>query len=264
MKKYYIAVDCEGVACAVGARGEGLGTGKNYEFACLQATREANAAAKALFDAGAEEVMIWDAHGRGVNLQYDLLDKRCRILLGAGHKGRFVGLDSSWTAVLFIGYHAMGGSCDATLSHTFSSRTIQYYKLDGKPAGELAIDGAYAGELDVPVLFCAGDESCVEEARRTFGPIAAVETKRNLSWNSAITKHPLKVCEEIYASVFNAAQEGPCVKPYKLPKPLEVEIRFSRADEAAAFRRSDRWGKEWSFADAFTRKGEISSVRELF
>ena len=90
MKKYYIAVDCEGVACAVGARGEGLGTGKNYEFACLQATREANAAAKALFDAGAEEVMIWDAHGRGVNLQYDLLDKRCRILLGAGHKGRFV------------------------------------------------------------------------------------------------------------------------------------------------------------------------------
>ena len=32
--KYYIAVDCEGAACAVGSSGLGLGDGENYRF-CL-------------------------------------------------------------------------------------------------------------------------------------------------------------------------------------------------------------------------------------
>ena len=45
--KFYIAVDCEGPACVVGEPGKGLGSGENYRFACLQATREANAAARA-------------------------------------------------------------------------------------------------------------------------------------------------------------------------------------------------------------------------
>ena len=93
--KFYIAVDCEGPACVVGEPGKGLGSGENYRFACLQATREANAAARALFDAGAQEVVVWDAHGTGVNLQYDLLDPRCRILLGSGHRGRFAGMDKT-------------------------------------------------------------------------------------------------------------------------------------------------------------------------
>ena len=137
-KKYYIAVDCEGVACAVGQSGAGLGNGENYRFACRQAAREAAAAARALFDSGAAEVLVWDAHGTGVNLDYDLLDPRCRILLGAGHRGRFVGLEPDWTAVLFIGYHAMEGTRDAVLAHTFSSKTFQSYRLNGQPAGELA------------------------------------------------------------------------------------------------------------------------------
>ena len=72
--KYYIAVDCEGVACAVGTPGVGLADSENYRFACLQATREANAAVRALFDAGADEVTVWDAHGSGINLLYDELD----------------------------------------------------------------------------------------------------------------------------------------------------------------------------------------------
>ena len=135
--KFYIAVDCEGPACVVGEPGKGLGSGENYRFACLQATREANAAARALFDAGAQEVVVWDAHGTGVNLQYDLLDPRCRILLGSGHRGRFAGMDKSYTAVLFIGYHARENTSRAVLAHTFCSTAFQYYKLDGKEAASL-------------------------------------------------------------------------------------------------------------------------------
>ncbi len=44
-----------GCACVVDEPGKGLGTGENYQFARRQAAREANAAARALFDAGARE-----------------------------------------------------------------------------------------------------------------------------------------------------------------------------------------------------------------
>lgn len=219
--KFYIAVDCEGPACVVGEPGKGLGSGENYRFACLQATREANAAARALFDAGAQEVVVWDAHGTGVNLQYDLLDPRCRILLGSGHRGRFAGMDKSYTAVLFIGYHARENTSRAVLAHTFCSTAFQYYKLDGKEAGELAIDAAYAGELGVPVLFCAGDDACVAEARALFPGLAAVVTKEALSWTSALSRHPQAVCDDIYrtvrAAVPGAGRSSPIACPALSP-----------------------------------------------
>ncbi|PWM26200.1 MAG: peptidase M55, partial [Clostridiales bacterium] len=78
-KRFYISVDLEGVACAVGSYGQGLSEGtKNYSAACAQGSREAAAAARALFDHGAADVVVWDGHGTGVNLDYSVFDRRCR------------------------------------------------------------------------------------------------------------------------------------------------------------------------------------------
>lgn len=262
--KFYIAVDCEGPACVVGEPGAGLGRGENYRFACLQATREADAAARALLDAGAQDVVVWDAHGSGVNLQYDLLDPRCRILLGSGHRGRFAGMDESCTAVLFIGYHARENTARAVLAHTFSSAAFQYYKLNGQEAGELAIDAAYAGELGVPVLFCAGDSACVAEARALFPGVSAVETKQALSWTSAISLHPQAACDAIYRAVRDAVPRIGTLAPYRLPHPLPVEIRYKRMEDAARAVLTDREGRAFSQPDPFTRAGVVESVTALF
>lgn len=262
--KYYISVDCEGVACAAGIPGVGLGDGDGYRFAAREATLEAAAAAGALFDAGAERVIVWDSHGGGVNLDYDLLDPRCEILLGAGHRGRFVGLEEDFTAVLFIGYHAMAGSPGGTLSHTYSSKAFQSYRLNGRPVGELAVDAAYAGEKGVPVLFCAGDDFCVREARAFFGDIAAVETKRSLSWSSALSRHPQAVRRDIRDTVLAAAQAGPRVPPFTIPGPVEAEIRYQRSDAAASAQLTDMYGRPFSSPDPYTRKGVLRSVTDLF
>ena len=76
--RFAIAVDCEGVACGVGSPGASLNSSRNLEFAKLQATREASAAARGLFDAGAEQVIVWDNHNGSLNLSYDDLDERLR------------------------------------------------------------------------------------------------------------------------------------------------------------------------------------------
>ena len=109
-KKFVISVDGEGLACVVGDPTNGLSGSANYPFAVEEAVREVNAAAKALFDHGAEEVIVWDSHGMGVNIAYEKLDSRCKILLGLGHQTRFPLLDDSFGGVLLLGYHSCAGT----------------------------------------------------------------------------------------------------------------------------------------------------------
>ena len=78
--KFAIGVDCEGGACAVGSPGASLNSSRNLEFAQLQATREADAAARGLFDAGVDQVIVWDNHNGSPNLSYDSLVRAVRSL----------------------------------------------------------------------------------------------------------------------------------------------------------------------------------------
>ena len=264
MKRFYIGVDCEGVACAVGIPGQSIGTGDNYRFAARQATREADAAARALFDMGAEEVWVWDNHGGGTNLDYDLLDPRCRIVLGSGHHGRFPAIDGSFGGVLFIGYHAREGSCPAVLSHTYSSVAYHRFGINGQSMGEMEIDAAFAGKAGVPVIFAASDNVGVAQAKEAFPWIETVATKAALSWNSAISLHPQEACRQIYEAVKRACQRLEEMERYTISEPLEVSLSFKRMDAANAAPLYDRERRPFRFADAYTREGTLDHLEDLF
>lgn len=263
-KKFFIGVDCEGVACTVGAPGVGLSSSENFAWAQKQATREANAATTALFDMGAEEVIVWDNHHSGVNLDYDQLDERCKILLGSGHKGRFVTIDESFGGVLFIGYHSRENVQDAVLAHTYSSVAYQYYKINGQEVGEIEIDAAFAGEHNVPVIFVSSDDKMIAQANASFPWAETVITKQSLSWSSAVSKHPKTVCTQIYEGVKKAAGRLDTMQPYTFTNPLDVEIRFKRMDNAASATLVDMNGERFTHKDAFTRIGRVRSIRNLF
>ena len=263
-KRFYIGVDCEGVACAVGIPGQNLGQEENYAFAALEATREANAAAQALFDMGAEEVIVWDNHHSGINLHYDLLDPRCRILNGSGHHGRFPRIDGSFGGVLFIGYHAREGSQTAVLAHTYSSAAYHRFSINGKPVGEMEIDAAYAGKAGVPVIFAASDDVAVGQARESFPWAETVATKEALSWNSAISLHPQEACRQIYEGVKKACARLEEMQPFTFAEPMEVSICFKRLDAANAAKLYDRERRPFAFADPFTREGTLEKLEDLF
>src|SRR5690348_15999589 len=163
--KFLIGVDLEGVACVVGAPGGTLNDSRNLEFAKLQGSREADEAARGLFDGGATQVIIWDNHGGSLNLHYDLLDKRCDIALGVNFR-RVPALDDSFSGIGFVGYHAMDNTAEAVIAHTFSSATFQWMKINGQEVGEMAIDAAIAGSMGVPLILCASDDKGVAEAKR--------------------------------------------------------------------------------------------------
>lgn len=262
--KFCISVDLEGVACTVGSYGQGVPDGsKNYSFAALQATREANAAAEALFDNGAKEIIVWDCHGTGVNLDYDKLNRGCKIAMGAGSRTRFPGVDETYDGVLFIGYHAYDAP-KATLAHVYSSATFSAHLINGKPAGELQIDAAIAGKRGVKTLFVSSDDLCVAQAKESFPWANTVVTKQSLAWNSCISKHPLEVCKEIYSSVADAVKNIVSMKTYTIETPFELTLSYKRIEYAqgCSFRNPD--GTLFEVVDAYTRRGYIDDPEQYF
>lgn len=75
--------------------------------------------------AGAAGVTVWDCHGTGVNLDYNLFDKRCEFMLGAGSRLRFPGIEEGYAGVLFLGYHAYDAPGRYTCARVFLPRPFR-------------------------------------------------------------------------------------------------------------------------------------------
>ncbi|MBS13748.1 MAG: peptidase M55 [Gemmatimonadetes bacterium] len=259
--KFAIGVDCEGVAGGVGSPGASLNSSRNLEFAKRQATREASTAAKGLFDAGAEQVIVWDNHNGSLNLDYDELDERCDIALGVNFPHRWPGVDESFTGILFVGYHAMDNTIDGAMAHSFSSATYQWMKINGREVGELGIDAAVAGKMGVAPIFCASDDKGVAEARDFFGDIETVVTKQAMGWNAAVSKHPKRSIEEIYQGAKRAAGHVDDAKPFTFEDPLTFEIRYKRIERAELASRGYKAGER---VDPYTVRFQLDTITDYY
>ncbi len=260
--KFYISVDLEGLACVIGEYGKGLGFDTpGYAFARGEATEEVNAAVRALYDAGASEVWVWDSHGKGYNLLYEKLDPRTKIVMGAGSKKRFPFIESGFDGVLFIGYHAYD-TPNAVLAHVYSSATYQSMHINGLPVGEAQIDGAIAGKYGAPVIFLSSDDNCVAQAKASFPGVATVVTKRSLAWNSCVSEHPSKVREDIYNTVL-AAASNPLPAPFTFGTPFEYEVRFKRIEYAESCSLISCDNTPFGRVDAYTVKGTLADPEDI-
>ena len=257
--KFMIAVDCDGPACVVGDPDKALSDSRDMPFAREQATREANAAACALFAAGATHVTVWDNHGFGANLLFDRLDRRCDFMLGTGFTRRFPGLDESYAGVLMIGYHAMEGTRDGVLAHTYSPYAFRTIRVNGTPVGEIALDSAVAGALGVPLLFLASDEKGCEEGLRFMPWIETVATKKGQGRNCAHSKHPAVVEEEIADSVNRAVTRLPEMRPFSFDLPAHLEIRYMTVLQALKARIRRR---TWRLRGPRTIRTTVSTMRD--
>ena len=262
---FAIACDLEGIAGVVGFPKEGLGNkSKQFQFAIKQAVREINAAANALFDSGAKKVYVWDNHNGSLNLDYIELNKRVDIIAGVGAKHRWPGLyDKNIDAVLLLGYHPKADTYGGILSHTCSSVTYQYLKINGKSMGEIEIDAISACRLlNAPVIFAASDDKAVSQAKDSLPWIKSVITKEALGRNLAVLKHPLRVVDEIYETVKNAVEHLTDMQLYDVKDPVEVEMRFLRLEDAEKVYKSKT--KNVELIDAFTVRFTAQSFLELY
>ena len=232
-ERILIALDLEGVNNVEGVPYSGLSAGSDqWEIARRQAALEVNAAARALYEAGAKKVALWDGHGGGSNIDAADLDPRVELLICEAGRRRLYFIED-YDCICYFGYHAMEGTLGGVLAHTMSSVAVQYYKLNGSYIGEVDMDAYIAAEQGVPsVFFAAGDIACAQ-ARRAVPDIVTVVTKRELERNRAVFRDNEELFAEIGREIVRAVSRE--AQTRKLTYPATVEKSFKRVEDAAKY-----------------------------
>jgi len=232
--KVFISVDMEGVAGLIHWDETSEG-GADYPLFRRIMTEEANAAIAGALDAGATEIVVRDSHGSARNILPDLLRPEARLIREwASPMSMMEGLDRTFDAVVFVGYHARAGTPDAVLKHTMSL-TLFDVILNGVRMPEAGWNAAIAGYFDVPVVFLSGDSAICRQVREIVGPIETAAVKDGIS-KAASMIHPVKAREMIQKGVAAALRNLKAYKPYKPAPPYKLEIVFT--DETLAMRAS--------------------------
>lgn len=232
--KAFVSVDLEGVSGVTDV--QQLEHGRDsYEQARALMTADANAAVEGAFAAGAERVVVCDSHHQARNLLVEELDQRATLVRGRFKPRRMLaGLDGSFDAALFVGYHGRAGAHPGVLNHTWLGEQVLDVRLNGEPAGELRFNAAVAGELGVPVVLVTGDDMACREAVELGAGVRTVAVKRALGRFAAELRHPAETTAEIRTAAERAVAERGEVGLVAIAAPIELEVDWSSTHMAAA------------------------------
>lgn len=224
--KVYISADMEGIAGVV--TGEQLGP-QGFEYARFREfmTNEVLAAIEGARAAGATEILVGDSHGNGQNLLIEKFPKDVQIVRAWPRPLVMMeGIDSTFAAVLFVGYHTGTTNSEGVRAHTMSSATLADLRLNGVSVPEAGLNAAIAGHFGVPVALITGDEAVVKEARALLGDVEGAVVKWPYGFHSARTLTPEASCELIREKAKAAVARARGRKPWVLTKPVTLELRF--------------------------------------
>jgi D-amino peptidase len=222
--KVFISVDMEGLAGVV-TSSDVSASGPDYaHFRGIMAA-ETNAAIDGAFRAGATEVLVRDSHGAKQNLLPTDVDARARLLRGqsSGPKNMMEGIDSTFSAVVFIAYHAKAGTPGAILEHTSNGNVVDF-SINGVSLPEGGYNALVAGLYAVPVVFVSGDRAVVEQIRALLGPIDGVAVKDEIG-DASLGLSPEQAQEEIRAGVEKGVRARARAKPYRLSAPYTMVLK---------------------------------------
>ena len=223
--RVFVSVDLEGIG-GVGTPAMTRADGKDYATARRLATDEVNAVVAEIFRRGAAEVVVNDSHGDMQNLLHTELDPRVTYIQGAVKPAGMVeGLDSTFDAAIFLGYHSRAGTPNGFLAHT-GTGSVKGLWINDREVGEGELNAAYAGALGVPVILAAGDSAFVEQFGRTV-PIELVSTKSAVTGQAARLVHPTVVRERLVASARRALARVDRARPLDVGTPVRVRLRFA-------------------------------------
>lgn len=184
-----------------------------------------------------DQILICDSHSLGENIPYDFTKYDDRLYLVRGGLRDYymmAGLDSSFSTVFFVGYHAGVGAIHGIMDHTYSSATVHTMKINGIRMNETLVNAAFAGDFGVSVSLVIGDHALAEELKNTLKDTVLIETKTGLSRFSAIMKPQNVIKNEVIEGVKKAIEKTAqrSVKLYKFDPPYELEIEFNSTEMA--------------------------------
>jgi D-amino peptidase len=248
--KVFVSVDMEGIG-GIGTPAMTSSSGKDYATGRSLMTAEVNAVVETILAHGPADILVNDSHGDMQNLLHLELDPRVSYIQGSIKPyGMVQGLDSTFDAVIFVGYHARAGTRDGFIAHT-GSGAVEGLWLNGTEVGEGGLNAFYAGAMGVPVLMASGDEAFGREIRALVPGIHTVATKRAVGSLVAVLVHPDSVRARLREAVDSALAGRSRAKAVAASGPVTVRLRFdttTRADIVEVIpgvRRVDGTTVEW-------------------
>ena len=230
--KVFISVDMEGVAGVI--HWEDVSRdGKDYGLFRKLMTDETNAAIEGALAAGATAILVRDSHGSARNILPDLLRPEAELIRDWGYTplSMMEGIDETFDAVIFIGYHARANTPNATLDHTMSG-VLYDVVLNGKKMPEAGINAFIAGNFGVPVVLVAGDQAICDQAKELFGDVETVAVKQGMG-NAARMLPPEKAQELIRTKTKEALERVGDFEPFTLSPPYTMDVTFKDEWRAA-------------------------------
>ena len=164
--KIYLSADMEGIT-GVTDWGEVDHNKPAYAQFQKQMSLEVAAACEGAIAAGAKEILVKDAHYSGRNILPSYLPERVKIIRGwSGHPYSMLQeINSTFDALMLVGFHSRAGSGGNPLAHTMSSAKIERIVLNDKQASELLLHGTIASKYHIPLAFVSGDSVICKEVK---------------------------------------------------------------------------------------------------
>ncbi len=222
--KIYIMVDIEGIS-GIFSQEQTAFRAPFWQEGRKFMTADVNACVKGCLEGGATEVLVRDCHGRANTLLRDELLHNVNYVQGKFANVRFPGIDNC-SGIIFLGYHAMAGTRNGILDHTWSSQDIQNVWMNGKRSGEFAVDAAIAGEHNVPAVMVSGDDKLCAEARELIPDIITAEVKQGLAREGGCFLSQHKAHTLISAKACEAMGKIGSIKPFKVVSPVKYRVEM--------------------------------------
>lgn len=259
--KVYISCDIEGTAALCDWNATVLGNGE-HAAAALEMTKETLACIEGCHAAGATEIYVKDAHDSGRNLIFDMFPEDVHVLYGwAGHPDSMVaGLDESFDALLYLGWHAPAGTVGNPLAHTMDNRAYRHISLNGHFLSEFEMHALFAAGYGVPSVFLSGDDCMCRLAQGFVPKLATAAVKEGLGGMSIGLSSP-SACALIQKQARAAlAPEhiGQCLMP--VPEHFCLDICYTLFKDAY---RKSFYPNAKLLADKFTVRYETDRLEDF-
>lgn len=182
----------------------------------LVATQEASAAVQGAFDAGADNVIVWDSHRDGDTLLIEHLPENTQLITGEYAKGPWLPFFDNTNIGIYIGGHAMAGTPRAVTPHTL-------IELNGRSFGEVGMFINECGTRNIPVVMVSGDAATQREVAWQIPNSEFVVTKDALGPTLAKTITPARSCKLIYEAVRRGIGRAKEITPFTVDPPYRFK-----------------------------------------
>ena len=202
-KKVFISADMEGIS-GISASDQLSSTGAEYGRSRKMMADDVNAAIRGARAGGATTIVVNDSHGSMRNLRLEDLEQGVRLISHSFKRsGMMEGLDETYDAVIFIGYHAKAGHPSGLFAHT-GSGVVRDVRVNGQSLGEGGLNTTVAAWYGVPVVLVTGDDVAVKQVAEVATSAKTVAVKRAINPRAV----ELRPFAEVHREIESAAREG--------------------------------------------------------